>query len=410
MNAILKSVDSPVAEAHAPSTHDRHIFDAARHAVAIEPVRDRRSREAFIRLPAQLYRNDPFWVPHLLMERRETLDPARNPFFEHGRVELFLARRGGEIVGRIAAIRNNAHNAAHHDSVGFFGFFECIDDQAVADRLLHAAKEAVRRFGLHHLRGPVSPSTNDEAGLLVEGFDDRPRFMMPYNPPYYRRLIENAGLQVDKQLLAYKIERDKVLASGQISRVARIARQRHGMTLRPLDMRRYRDEIHLIGRLYNAAWSENWGFVPITAAEIERMAKNLRALVQPSLVQFAEVPGDNGPEPVGVALVLPDYNAVLSKLDGRLLPFGWARLLAARRAPYRSIDWLRLLLIGILPQWRQRGFDAALYQEIARNSVALGVKTCEGSWVLEDNTRMNRILPTLGGEVYKRYNLYGTSV
>lgn len=379
-------------------------FESARTsgAVAVERVAGSRAREAFIRLPQQLHGCDPHWVPHLLMERRELLDPRRNPFFEHARAELFLARRGAEVVGRIAAIRNDLHNSVHGDRVGFFGFFECIDDQDVACQLLDAARGALRGFGLDRMRGPVSPSTNDEAGLLVEGFDDSPRFMMPYNPPYYRRLLEHAGLAVEKQLLAYRIERSTVLASAQIERVARIARERYGLQVRQLNMQRYAEEIRLIRQLYNAAWQDNWGFVPITEAEAGRMAKNLRMLMDPSLVLFAEVHG----EAVGVALVMHDYNRILAGLGGKLLPFGWWKLLTGRR----RIDWLRLLLIGVLPQWRQRGFDAALYLDIAKNSVALGIERCEGSWVLDDNERMNRILPALGGEVYKRYNLYACNL
>lgn len=385
-----------------PSTSLRLDAHPVTRAVSVERVVGRRAREAFIRLPWTLHRADPHWVPPLLMERRETLDPSRNPFFRHGDMALFLARRGNEVVGRIAAIRNDLHNETHQDRVGFFGFFECIDDQAVADLLLDAARAALRGFGMQRMRGPVSPSTNDEAGLLVEGFADSPRFLMPYSPPYYRRLLEQGGLVLEKQLLAYQIERAKVLASAQIEHVARIAYARHGLTLRPLNMQRYGEEILLIRQIYNAAWKDNWGFVPMTEAEAQRMAKNLRALVEPSLVLFAEVRG----EAVGVALVMHDYNRILAKLNGKLFPFGWTKLLTGRR----HIDWLRLVLIGVLPRWRQRGFDAALYLQIAKNSVALGIERCEGSWVLEDNERMNRILPALGGHIYKRYNLYGSGL
>jgi GNAT superfamily N-acetyltransferase len=316
-------------------------------------------------------------------------------------MQLFVARRAGVPVGRIAAIHNRLHNAVHHDRTGFFGFFECVDDAKIAGRLLQMAAAWLAGHGCTEMVGPVSPSTNDECGLLVEGFDDRPRFLMPYNPPYYPLLMERAGLTVVKRLMAYRLRVSRVLASDKIRRVARIAQERHHLSLRQVNMQQFEEELRTVRRLYNAAWSGNWGFAPITEAEAEFMAQRLKRLVDPSLVIFAEVGG----EPVGLALVMRDYNELLQRLDGRLFPFGWMKLITGRK----RIEWLRLLLIGVLPEWRTRGIDAALYYQMAQNADRMGIELCEGSWVLEDNEAMNRILPALGGEVYKRFHLYHTA-
>jgi hypothetical protein len=366
--------------------------------LTVEPVSTKRQLREFIEFPYRLYRHDKHWVPHLFSERYETLDQRSNPFFKHAQIQLFVARRNDSLVGRVAAIQNLLHNQVHNDRVGFFGFFECTKDPEVSQRLLEAGAKWLEDRGCDRMRGPASPSTNDECGLLVEGFGDRPRFLMPYNPEYYVELIEAAGFRKARQLWAYKIERANVLRSKRIRRLAEIARDRYGVRIRPLNMNSIASELATIRSVYNEAWSKNWGFVPITEAEADFLARRLKKLIEPDLVLFAEVSG----KPVAVTLVMPDYNEILKDLGGHLLPFGWLKFLTQRR----RIDWLRLLLIGVLEPWRSRGIDAALYFELARNAERLGFNLCEGSWVLEDNFRMNRIMPALGGEVYKRFNLY----
>lgn len=366
--------------------------------VTIEAVKTKRDLKNFVTLPSHLYRNDRYWVPPLLSERYETLDQHRNPFFQHAKMEMFIARVNGVVVGRVAAILNHLHNEVHQDRVGFFGFFECANDPVIANQLLGAAATWLVQSGCDRVRGPVSPSTNSECGLLVQGFEDQPRFLMPYNPSYYAGLIEAAGFQTTKQLWAYRITPTNVLRSERIRKLAERARQIHGLVIRPLNLRSTAHELLTIRTLYNQAWSQNWGFVPITEAEAAFIARRLEKLIEPSLVLFAEVAG----KPVGVALVMLDYNEILKDLGGRLLPLGWIKLLTGRS----RIRWVRLLLIGVLSDWRSSGIDAALYYELAESADRLGIELCEGSWVLEDNFRMNRIMPTLGAEVYKRFNLY----
>jgi GNAT superfamily N-acetyltransferase len=366
--------------------------------VKVEAVKTKRDLRGFIKLPWRLYQNDKYWVPPLFSERYETLDQQRNPFFEHSQMQLFVARVDGVVVGRVGAIRNHLHNQVHRDRVGFFGFFESTHEPEIARQLLEAVTCWLARTGCDRVRGPVSPSTNDECGLLVDGFEDQPRFLMPYNPKYYAELIEGAGFQTTKQLWAYKIRRTDILQSERIRKISKIAHERYDLRIRPLNMKSLATELGTIRGLYNQAWSKNWGFVPITEAEAAFMARRLKMLIEPSLVLFAEVSG----KPVGVAFVMLDYNEILKDVGGRLLPLGWIKLLTRRG----RIKWVRLLLIGVLAEWRTCGIDAALYYELAQSAGRLGIELCEGSWVLEDNFRMNRIMPTLGAEIYKRFNLY----
>jgi hypothetical protein len=362
----------------------------------VSAVRGRREREAFVALPYALYRADRCWAPPLRRDVRALLDPARNPFFEHGEVECFLVRRGREPVGRIAAVSNRAHNAFHGDRVGFFGLFEAVDDAEVAASLLDAAARWLRERGLDAMRGPASFSTNDECGLLVDGFETPAAFLMPHNPPYYARLLESAGLRGVKDLIAYRTTSDRL--PDRLARGARAVARRYGLTTRTLDVRRFEAELALVKRLYNRAWERNWGFVPMSDREIDHVAAGLRSVLVPELVVFAE--GAAGALGVGVAL--PDLNVALrANPSGRLVP-GLLRVLwAARR-----IDRIRVLMLGTLPEWRERGVDALLYERIWREGVARGYRWAEAGWILEDNRPMRNALVRMGFEAYKTYRLY----
>jgi len=332
------------------------------------------------------------------------LDPDRNPFFEHGAAGYFLAERGGRVVGRIAAISNRLHNETHNDQVGFFGFFESEDDQAVAAALFEAAAEWLRERGFDTMRGPASFSVNDECGLLVDGFDTPPTLMMPHNPPSYVQLVERAGFIKAKDLLAYQ-GGDRTFTAydpvpARLERAVEIMRQRLGITLRPLDLRDFDNEVERIKAIYNAAWEKNWGFVPMTDREIEHLAEQFRHVAVPDIIPFAEKDG----QVVGFGLGLPDLNVVFrGNRNGRLLPVLPRLLWALRREKIRRA---RIPLLGVLPEFRGRGLDAVLYHWIWTRAAAHGMYWGEAGWILEDNPAMKAGLEKMRFTVYKTYRLY----
>ncbi len=359
-------------------------------------------RKKFIKFAWKIYEGDPNWVPPLLMDKLKILDKSKNPFFKRAEMELFMAYKNGEAVGRIAAIKNDAHNQYHTENIGFFGFFECINDQEVANKLFDTAREWIKNKGLTDMRGPANPSSNDEYGLLIEGFDDPPRLMMTYNPKYYLDLMENYGLKKVKDLYAYRIDNNKVRQENKIQRVAEISKKRYNVTVRPINMKDFKNELERVKYVYNKAWAPNWGFIPMTDEEIDLLAKDLKPIVEPSLVLFAEV----GDETVGFSLVMPDYNELFIKMNGHLFPFGIFRLLTQKR----KITWARILTLGIIPEYQKRGIDAILYDLIIENAHKIGIDKGEASWVLEDNLMMTRSAEMMRGELYKKYRIYQMQV
>jgi GNAT superfamily N-acetyltransferase len=330
------------------------------------------------------------------------LDRTKNPFFEHAEAEYFLAERGGQVVGRIAAISNRLHNQTHHDRVGFFGFFESIDDQAVADALLATAAEWCGSRGHTVLRGPASFSTNDECGLLVDGFETPPTLMMPHNPRYYVTLLEGAGFAKAKDLLVYQGGHPTRYAPvpERLARGTELIRQRMGITLRPLDMKRFEQEVELIKELYNAAWEKNWGFVPMTEHEIDHLAEQFKPVVIPELVPIAEKDG----KVIAFGIALPDLNVVFQRnRSGRMFPMILKLLWALKT---RKIRRARILLLGVLPEYRGKGVDAMLYHWIWTMSGERGIYWGEAGWILEDNPAMNAGLEKMTFRVYKTYRLY----
>ena len=371
--------------------------------VEVAPVLDARDKDRFVRFPEQVYRGDLHWVPPLLMERHDFLDPRRNPFFAHAEVALFLARRHDEVVGRIAAVEDRNFNAFHGSRTAYFGLYESVNDAGVAAALFGAARGWARARRLDTLLGPMNLSTNYEVGLLVEGFDSDPYFMMPYNPRYYGRLFEECGLEKAKDLFAW----ERSAASPPPERFARIAdRIRHaeGISVRSVDLSRFEAEVARIKDVYNAAWEKNWGFVPMSDAEFDHLAKDLRRLVVPELTMIAE----DGGEPVAFSLTLPDVNQALKKVGGRLtwfgLPLGLARLLWHER----KVDRVRLMALGVKAGWRRRGIDAVLIVETIRRTRALGYLGGEISWTLEDNELINRAIESVGCSRSKVYRVYQT--
>ena len=334
------------------------------------------------------------------------LSRTRNPFFEHAEAEYFIAERDGVVVGRIAAISNRLHNETHGDRVGFFGFFESIDEQAVADALLTAAVDWCRARGHDVLRGPASFSVNDECGLLVEGFETPPTLMMPHNPRYYTSLIENAGFTKAKDLWVYQggSEDRYIPVPDRLARGTELIRQRQGIVLRALDLSDFKGEVERIKQLYNAAWEKNWGFVPMTEHEIDHLAEQFKPVVVPELVPIAEKDG----KLIGFGIALPDLNVVFRKnRSGRLFPVV-LRLLWALKA--RRIHRARILLLGVLPEYQGKGVDAMLYHWIWTKSGERDITWGEAGWILEDNAAMNAGLEKMTFRVYKTYRLYDRSI
>jgi GNAT superfamily N-acetyltransferase len=364
--------------------------------VEVAPVSGRRELAAFVSLPYELHRHDPCFTPLLRIDVRAQLDPRRNAFFGHASRELFLARSEGRVRGRIAAIRDQAHESLHRDGAGFFGFFETEDDPAVAGALLEAAAAFLRSRGCRRLRGPLSPSINDEAGLLVDGFGTPSVVMMPHNPPWYPGLVEGAGLRKAKDLLAF--ERAASGLPERLLRATEIVERRHGISTRTIEMRRFAHEVALVKRLFNEGWQHNWGAVALDDAEAAQLAAQLKPIVVPELVIFAERRG----EPIGFAAAIPDLNVALrANPSGRLVP-GLLRVLWAKR----RIRRLRVLLLGVLPEWQGRGVDALLYRRVWDAARARGYDWAEAGWVLEDNHAMINGLLRMGFRRYKTYRVY----
>lgn len=364
----------------------------------ISTVQSKKDLMDFIKLPWKIYKNDPYWVPPLIMDRKKILSKDKNPFFKHAEAEYFLAKRNNEVVGRISAIKNGLHNKEHNDKVGFFGFFECENIQDTANKLFDSAKDWLKTKNLSPMRGPANPSSNDEYGLLVDGFEDSPRLLMTYNPKYYIELIDNYGFKKAKDLYAYKLENKKVISSEKLERVQEIAKKRSGIKVRQLDMKNFKRELENFKDVYNKTWEPNWGFVPMTDEEIDAMAKDLKPLVEPSLVLFGEINN----KIVGFALVMLDYNEIFKRMNGKLFPFGFIKLMTQKK----KIKWSRIIVLGVLPEYQRKGLDAVFYWEIVNRAHDIGIDLGEASWVLEDNEMMKRGAEVMNGELYKTYRIY----
>ena len=357
-------------------------------------------RREFVELPYHLYAGHPSWVPPLRRDEQRRLSPRHNPFFEHADLQLWLAARGGRAVGRVAAIDDRLHNQVHGEAVTWFGFLEA-DGADAARLLLDAVEEHARQRGSAAVRGPANPSLNESAGLLLDGYDDAPYVLMPYNPPSYPAYVEAAGYRKAKDLLAWDIDMSAPIPE-RIGRLAARVQRKHGVSVRPLNLRAFDAELATLQRIYQAAWSDNWGFVPPTDAEIRQLAIDLRPLLDTELVLFAEVAG----RAVACSVAVPDANQVLRRMNGRLLPFGFVHFLRRRTI----IDRARLLLLGVLPELRHTGLYPLLIAESHRRGVARGYRRGELSWTLEDNHAINAGIEAVGGRRYKTYRVYEKSL
>jgi GNAT superfamily N-acetyltransferase len=358
----------------------------------------------FLEVSYGIYRDDPNWVAPLLMDLKKVFTD-KNPLFTHAEAALWVATRDGKDVGRMAGIIDEAHNRVQKDCAAFFGFFECVDDAEVCRRLFEAVSAWARSKGMKRLLGPMNPTTNDECGLLVDGFDSPPIFMMTYNPRYYVGLVEGEGFRKAKDLLAYQMPID-VSPVDRLGRLAAATRKRHPeLAFSPIRASSLVKDLGKVKDVYNSAWEDNWGFVPMTDAEIDFMAERLKPLLLEGLLWIAETPQ----EPVGFLLALPDFNEALKPLRGRLLTprlFGFIPYLLGWKRP----SWIRAITLGVKAKYRNRGIEAVMLHEGFKAGKRFGFKNVESSWILENNVMMRRAMETFGGKVYKTYRLYEKDV
>lgn len=378
--------------------------------LTISKVKSLEERKAFLSLPWKVYEDDPYWVPPLFSERLDFTDPDQNPFYHHADVDLFVAKRGGEMVGTIAAFTNHRHNEYHQENIGFFGFFEVLKDPEAAQALLQTAEDWARDRGHTALRGPAQFDTNEECGLLVDGFNDSPRILMTYNPPYYMEYLEENGYRKEMDLWAYKLATQKFMdeSNERLDRITKKILARRNITVRDLDMRNFDAEVEKVKDLYNSAWSKNWGFVPMDDAEFDHLAEQLKEIIDPDLVFVAEREG----KPVGFSLTLPDLNKPLRlAYPTPTTPEWWvlAKLIWHWKV-MGNVDWVRVFALGVIDEFRSLGIDAIFYFKTAQAAVRKGIKFGEMSWVLEDNADMNKPIQAMGGEVYKTYRFYEKSL
>jgi len=367
--------------------------------LVVRPVGSRGERRAFLEFPWRLYRDDPHWIPPLRVDQKEMVGYRPHPFYRRNAVQTFLAYRSGEVCGRIAAILNRDHNEHYSERRGFFGFFECVDDEEAAAALFDAVRQWFAGNDIHCLRGPTNPSLNYTLGLLVDGFHSPPTFMMTYNPAYYARLFEAYGFRKAQDLYAYL---------GQVEMLPRVRErwepvvqqiiEHYNVRLRPLDTSRFVEDVEAFLSVYNRSLVSTWGFVPMSGEEVRHMARSLRLLLVPELAVGAEIDG----RLVGATLCLPDYNPRIKAIDGRLFPFGFIRLLRKKD----RIKKVRTISTNVLPEYHRMGLGLALMHGLAPRGIEWGVEEMEFSWILESNTLSWKSLAKAGTIRDKTYRVY----
>ena len=367
--------------------------------ITIQPVETRSQQKRFICLPWRIYQNDPCWMPPLIMSQEELLGFRPHPFYERSKSRSFLVTRGGRDVGRITAIVNAGHIERYNEQRGFFGFFECDDDTAASRALFQAAGDWLHAQGMTSIRGPANPSLNYECGLLIEGFDTPPFFMMTHNRPWYPHLVEDAGFGKIEDMYAFwgAVSMLGTLDPKLTTMVAGV-KERFGVTVRPLDRSRFAEEVRMFLQIYNESLGGTWGFVPLTEHEVDHMAASLKFLIAPELALVAE----NNGKPVGAVFCLLDYNPRIKAIDGRLFPFGFLRLLWNKKA----IKRLRAISTNVIPEYQAWGIGLVLMEALAHRFITWGLEEVEFSWVLESNHLSKRTLERGGAIVTKKYRMY----
>lgn len=370
--------------------------------VVVRPATSRRDLKRFVDFQYDLYRNRDFWIPPLRRDVYHSLRPRKNAFYEHGSIQLFLAEdRAGAVVGRIAAILNGMHLKKYEDATGFFGFFEATENFDVAASLLDAARVWLVSKGMRCFRGPTNPSMNDTAGLLVSGFDREPSVLMPYNPPYYEEFLTRYGLQRAMTMWAYYIHKKYVRVERLRRGVEIVHRRNPGLTIRNLNMKRFDEEARTVVEIFNDAWSENWGHVPMTDAELVQLARQLKQIIDPNLVYIVEREG----RPVAFSVTIPNVNQLLRRVkNGRLFPLGLFKMLIS--ATFGGLYECRTPLMGVRREYQGKGLDAVLNLAIIENGPRHGYDASEMSWVLDSNKLMRNAMESFGAVVDKEYAMF----
>jgi len=365
----------------------------------IIPVSTRKERKLFFRLPWDLYRDDPNWVPPLRLVQKELLNFLPHPFYDDAEIQNFLALRDGKPCGRLAAIVNHAHNRWYNERRGFFGFFESVEDEEVSGRLFDAARQWFAERDIEAIRGPMNPSLNYECGLLVEGFHEPPWFMMTYNKPYYGRLIENYGFRKVQDSFAFWGHIDMLEeVSRRLHSLSQILFDRFELKCRPMNTKRFDEEIKIFLDIYNQSLVSTWGFVPMSPGEVRKQAAGMKRMIVPELTTIAEIDG----KPAGTMFGLLDYNPRIKQIDGKLFPFGFIKLLGNRR----TIKRMRLISTNVLPEYQSWGIGIALVARLVPDVLQWGIEEAEFSWVLESNDLSYKTLKKGGAKITKRYRFY----
>lgn len=365
-------------------------------------VTTKEERKQFINFPYRHYADDEHWIAPLKMEQKKLIDTKKNPFYNDGEIALFLAEQNGKTCGRLAAIRDNRFNEYHNNKTGFFGFFECINDTSVVQLLFRVASDWLRQRGHNEVLGPTNPSLMDEVGILVDGFEYEPSILMPYHKPYYDELLRSVGFEKEIDMYAFRVTQDTV-ATDRMEKAERIVRHRlPSLTIREIDLKNIEREIEIVRHIFNKAWSDNWGFIPLTKEELATLAKDLKLILDPKVAHIAEVEG----APVAFSIGLPDLNQALKHMDGTLFPTGIFKLLWYRR----KINRIRTALMGVLPEYQGKGIDAMLHKQAIDNGKEFGYYSSELSWVLESNKSMIRVAERLGAHIEKTYRMYRMSL
>ena len=367
----------------------------------VAPVSGKKDLEAFLHLPYSIYAGDPHYVYPLLAQLKEFFDRRKNPFYKHAETGLWLARRGGETIGRIGACVDRYHNAHWNEKTGFFGFYECVDDRDVSRALLDTARGWLRKRGMTVMRGPLNFTTNhDNPGLLIDGEAGSPVIGMAYNPAYYRDHLEGYdGLSKCKDLWAWQVQAAEIKVSDRMAKATKsVLKGETDLKVRPINKKDFRNEVELIRGIYNACWSKNWGFIPMDPEEFYFSAKEMKTMVNENLLLIAEWQD----EPIGFCMTIPDFNLALKRVRGKLFPFGVFKFLLDRK----KITYARTLLLGVLPEHRRKGVDLMMVLRTYKAAVKGGITAGECGWILEDNARMNNILEKFGAKIYRTYRIY----
>jgi GNAT superfamily N-acetyltransferase len=367
----------------------------------ITELRTTKDRLRFVKSQWNFHKDDKFWVPPVVADRMKLLNTEKNPFFKHSEIQLFIAEREGKVVGRIAAIINRNHNTTHNDKVGFWGFFESINDRSVSDALFNEAGKWLKDRGCDSMIGPENPSMNDEIGMLFEGYDSSPVILMTYNPPYYNQLCESYGMTKAKDVFAYLLDSAAFLTD-KITRMQQVIRDRYKVTFRQFDMKnkeQFRKDVQTLKDIYNAAWQPNWGFVKWTNEEFDFIAQDLKMTADERLAVIMYVDD----KIAGFGLALPDLNIVLKyNKSGSMIGAIWHLMTKKKK-----INLCRIVALGVLPEFQNKGLDVVLYYELGSRGMNCGYIYGEASWILEDNVMMNRgLTQTMHAELYKKYRLY----